>query len=154
MSAKKILLVLVIIVLVAASVWAFFKFTEKKTLLTQNASKDFLPSGGDNSKVSTRDPNLTPDKTAQFRIEYGKIKDLLPYEKNSVKVQYDEALGFILARVKDVNNRSEFLAKKLTVEDLFKSKGVTDLCGLGITWLGPDGLTLETKDKLSPGCTL
>ena len=153
MPAKKILLFLIVVTFLTVGVWVLMNLIGEKKL-AQNVSKDYLPSGEDNSKVSTRDSNLTPDKTDQFRVEYGKIKDQLPYEQNGVRVEYYEELGFITARIKDVKTKEEFAAKKLTVEKFFLSKGVVDLCGLGITWLGPDGLTLETKDKLSPGCTL
>lgn len=149
---KILLPLIVILILVAGGWWVYDNYVNNKS--TDQANKEFQPSGTDNSKVSTRDPNLPPDKTDQFRVEYGRIKDILPYEQNGVRVTYDEKLGFIIARIKDVKTKEEFLSKKLTVETLLKSKGVQDLCGLGITWYGPDDLKLELKDQLSAGCTV
>lgn len=147
---RNIFLLTLLLFLVGVLVWFVFL---KENISQKDSDLSLLPSGKDNTKVVTRDPNLSPDQTDQFRIEYGKIRDLLPYEDNGVRVTYDENLGFITARIKDVATKAEFLAKKLTVETLFKDRGVNDLCGLAITWYGPEDLKLDIKDQLSPGCT-
>lgn len=149
---KKRFLILVVVTLLLASMIIFL--VNKGGIKTSDSKQSiYQPTGTDNKKVVTRDPKLHADNTDQFRIEYGKIRTLLPYEASGVRLTYDESLGFITARIKDVKTEEDFLAKKLTVENFLKSKGVDDLCGLAITWFPPESLKLPVKDSLSPNCT-
>lgn len=143
-----ILIILFLVILVAV-----FVIKSSGSNNISQVKTEFQPSNTDNKKVVTRDPKMHADNTEQFRIEYGKIRTLLPYENSGVRLQYNEDLGFMTARIKDVKTESEFLSKKLTMENFLKTKGIVDLCGLAITWIPPQDLTIPVKDSLSPNCT-
>lgn len=150
LNQRFIFLVVLVVLLASTIIFLINKGGLKTPTSTQSI---YQPTGTDNKKVVTRDPKIHADNTEQFRIEYGKIRTLLPYEADGVRLTYDESLGFITARIKDVKTEEDFLAKKLTVENFLKSKGVEDLCGLAITWFPPESLKLPVKDSLSPNCT-